>query len=264
MSVQGKIETVYDLVRDKKVVVAASGGVDSSTLLALCKDVSTEVIALTIVSSVCPDSSKAESVAEFLDIPIKLLQLDPLDSEDFRSNPPDRCYHCKKEDMTEILKEAQERGFDVVVEGTNYSDLIGQRPGKQAVEELGVLSPLETAKLTKKEIREIATDRGYPWASWPASPCLASRIPYGQEITETRLQRVEKGEKIIEKVLKPSYFRLRDHGELARLEFNPQELENLMRKLKKGETRKKLVVELQELGYRYIVLDLEGYRPSTP
>ena len=248
-----------------KVLIMLSGGVDSSTLLAVAVRVLGRggVVALTVKSPVEPpwDFNDAVSIAN--DLGVKHLVIDGsylLSSEDFVCNSRLRCYYCKKLTLSRVLSIVDELGVDVVVEGTNYDDVqTDYRPGFNAVKELGprVRSPYVELGIGKECIRTIAKLLGLRIHDKPASACLASRIPYGDRITLERLQRVRDGELIL-KELGFKIIRLRDHGDIARIEVGIDELHKV---LQEG-IRDLVVSKLKELGYRYVTLDLEGYRRS--
>ncbi len=241
------------------LAVAFSGGVDSSFLLAAAGEVlGDRAVAVTVSSCLTPESelAEAEEFCKSLGIRQKVIYADPFETADFRSNPPDRCYHCKKHFFSMILEYAEANGISCVAEGSNTDDCSDYRPGMRAVAELGVLSPLREAELSKKEIR-ILSER-YNLKTWnkPSFACLASRIPYGDEITAEKLRMAERAERVLaEAGLKQ--FRVRVHGDSARIEVLPEQFELVL-----GE-RSRIISEFRSAGFSYISLDLQGYRTGS-
>jgi uncharacterized protein len=245
-------------------VVAFSGGVDSSTLAAVCFDVLRDrVAAVTAKSQTYPreELEEAKKVAKQIGIRHYVVETNELLNENFTNNPENRCYYCKGE-LLDVLQEfAAKLGFKVIFEGTNYSDLSEHRPGFKAVKEKkNVFSPWVEAKITKEEIRELAKQLALSTCDKPASPCLATRIPYGERITEERLKRIESAERVIKKITGVKNLRVRDHGTLARIEIGKTE-RNLLFNL---QIIDRIVEELKKLGYRFVTMDLEGYRTGNP
>ena len=242
------------------ILVAFSGGVDSSLLLRVALEVKPgKVKAVTALLSSLPprELEQAKKIISLLQAPHIILPVAELEIPGFSENTPERCYYCKKELLTRILKVAEEQGLKAVVEGSNADDRNDFRPGMRAVAELGVRSPLQEAGLTKKEIREIS--RAYQLPTWdtPSLACLASRFPYGVRITEERLARVATGEEFLRK-LGIRGFRLRDHGPVARIEVELEQAQDIV-----FENRQKINEYLKQIGYQYICLDLEGYRTGS-
>ena len=248
------------------VLVALSGGVDSAVLAALAREAlgPRAVLLATVDSPLTPsrDLEDARAIARALGLEHVILRLNELeDVPGFRTNPPDRCYLCKRYRLRALLELAEARGLGGVVEGSNADDLRADRPGLRAARELGVRSPLAEAGLAKNEVRLLAHLMGLPVADKPPSACLATRIPFGEELTEARLRRVEAAEEAIRTLLPElGILRVRDHGTLARIEVPSSELTALLA----PDVRAKLIKALRALGYRYICLDLEGYRPHEP
>jgi uncharacterized protein len=258
-----KIDRLEAIVRARpKALVAFSGGVDSSLLLRVCRDVlgRKNVVAVTGVSRTYTDEEKrtARRIARELGVEHVLLETDELSCGDFAANPADRCYFCKSELFDKIIGLARARGIDAVFDATNADDLHDYRPGRRATEERGVESPLLEAGLTKKDVRTLSRKLGL--ASWdkPANPCLASRIPYGTRITTETLDKVRAGEKFIRELGFP-VVRLRHHGELARIEVPPADFARMLRPA----TARKIAGRLRSLGYLWIALDVEGYRMGS-
>lgn len=242
------------------ILVAFSGGVDSSLLLRVALEVQPDrVKAVTAVLNSLPprELEQAQKITTLLKASHIKLPIAELDIPGFSENTPERCYYCKKELLTRMIRVAEEQGLKVVVEGSNADDRKDFRPGMRAIAELGVRSPLQEVGLTKSEIRELS--RAYQLPTWdsPSLACLASRFPYGVRITKEGLAKVAAGEEFLHK-LGIRQFRLRDHGPVARLEV---ELEQATRII--FENRQKIVDYLKQLGYQYICFDLEGYRTGS-
>ena len=241
-----------------KALVAFSGGADSTLLLKMCRDVlgPDNVTAVTGVSQTYTPEEKrtARRVARELGVRHVLIETDELACAAFAENPADRCYHCKRELFGRIAGLAKSLGIDVFYDASNVDDLSDYRPGRRAVEEFGVESPLVLAGFRKKDVRVLSKKLGL--ASWdkPANPCLASRVPYGTPITVETLRKVEAGEKFIRGLGFP-VVRLRHHGEMARIEVPAADIARLLRPA----TARRIARRLRSLGYLWTALDLEGY-----
>lgn len=240
-------------------VVAFSGGVDSSLLAYVARlALGERMVALTI-SSALESSASLDAAAAFAarhGIPHEVLQHDLLAHPEVRQNPPDRCYHCKRLLLGELWAYARRNGFAAVLDGQNADDQFDYRPGRQAVMESGARSPLAEGGFTKAEIRLLARALGLETWDRPSAPCLATRIPYGTEITPQALAQIEQGERFLhEKGF--TTVRLRRHSELARLEIPPQAMPRLL------EQRAEIVRFMQDIGFVYVALDLQGYRTGS-
>jgi len=245
------------------VAVAYSGGTDSSYLLSVCADVlgAENVLALTADSPLTPRSEMAEARALAADLGVRhqVLPSDDLDNESIVANPPDRCYHCKFTRFQALLDIAHENDLAYLLHGENADDVGDYRPGSRAAQELGVRAPLREAGLTKAQVRALAHARGLPNWDRPANACLASRFPYGTRLTAEGLARVESAEETLRQAWSLRQIRVRDHFPVARLEVPPAEIERLAR----PENRAMALQALRDLGYRYVALDLAGYRMGS-
>jgi uncharacterized protein len=242
------------------VVVALSGGVDSAVLLAAAVEACEQVLAVTASSPVHPrrETDEARRIARLVGCEHMVLKSGELQNPDFTRNPLERCYHCKRALFISLKALAAEKGFDTVVEGSNVDDLSDFRPGEKALLELGILSPLRQADLGKAEIRKLAGWAGLPNAGLPASACLASRFPYGVEITAEALRRVER----LEDTLMGMGFtqvRVRCHADLVRLEVEPRSIARLC----DPAVRDTVVQAARREGFRYVTIDLQGYRRGS-
>jgi uncharacterized protein len=243
------------------LLVAFSGGVDSSYLaLAAHRALGPRALALTAVSASYPASHRAvaEEVVRGFGIAHRFVDTREMESADYRANRPDRCYHCKSELFAVLGRVRDELGFAAVAYGVNTDDLGDFRPGHRAADERGVLSPFLDVGLGKAEIRALSRAAGLPTADLPASACLASRLPYGTEVTPERLAQVEAGEERL-RALGFRQLRVRHHGALARVEIDPAELPRAL----DPEMARRIVAALKPLGFRFVSLDLEGYRTGA-
>lgn len=244
------------------VCLAFSGGVDSSLLLKLAADSAaahgTTVYAVTFDSRLHPacDLENAKKVAAELGGVHVVVTVDELEMEEIRSNPPDRCYLCKKQLFGKLLEFAAEKQISLTMEGTNEDDLHVYRPGIRAVRELGVKSPLAEAGLTKAEVKALAAEYGISAASRPSTPCMATRLPYGAELSYEVLKQIEEGEAVLRELIGGNV-RLRLHGDVARIETDGENLEKAVA------LRSQLISRLKTLGFVYITLDLEGFRSGS-
>ncbi len=257
-----KLEKLRGILRSMgSVVVAFSGGVDSTFLLKISHDeLGGNVLAVTARSETYPEWECNEAVefTKWLRIKHMVISSSELEIPEFRGNPPDRCYYCKKELFGKLKSIAEKEGFNFVIDGTNYDDLDDHRPGMRAVAELGVRSPLMEARLTKEDIRRLSKDMRLPTWDKPSFACFSSRFPYGTEITTQGLRKVSRAEKFLkDKGIRT--IRVRHHGNLARIEVGTGEIPRF---LEPG-FRRELVDHFRELGYTYVTLDLQGYRTGS-
>lgn len=241
------------------VAVAYSGGVDSTLLLKAAADALGEnCVAITAAIEAVPqrELERAKQFACDLGVRHILLQPDVLALKEFRENPPDRCYHCKKLLFSGLLEAAKDASMAVVAEGSNLDDEGDYRPGMRAIQELKVASPLREAQFTKKEIREISKDLHLPTWDLPSCACLASRFAYGDTITSEGLRKVDAAEEYLHD-LGCKQIRVRIHGNLARIEAEETDLPLLL------EQRLEIDRKLKSLGFAYVSLDLKGYRTGS-
>jgi len=261
MTIDEKRDRLGGLIRGYgKAAVAFSGGVDSSYLCsAAAEELGENALAITIVSPMLPKSEldDARKVAALVGIRHVLID-SPNIEEKVAENPKDRCYFCKKREFRAIAAAARERGIGVVLDGTNLDDEGDYRPGMRAIAELGVASPLREAGLSKEDIRELSRRRGLPTAEKPAFACLASRIPYGERIDAAKLGRVEKAEDYL-RSLGLRQFRVRSHGDLARIEVSPEERSKLFSE----EKLDAIADAFSSFGFMYSSLDLAGYKRGS-
>ncbi|MBV5283518.1 MAG: ATP-dependent sacrificial sulfur transferase LarE [Paludibacter sp.] len=257
MELQDKYEKLKTIIAETgKAAVAYSGGVDSTLLSKVAFDVLKEnSIAITLVSPMNAQSEMkdAEDLAKEIGITHYMINDDEIEDE-VLANPVNRCYHCKKVEFTRILEKAHEKKITIVFDGSNVDDMSDYRPGLQALSELKVISPLRLAGLTKSDIRELSHELGLRTWNKPALACLGSRIPYGERITIEKLTRIDKSEDYM-RTLEFIQFRVRSHGDMARIEVSPEERTKLFNE-KLLDTISK---QLKSYGYQYVCLEMEGY-----
>jgi uncharacterized protein (TIGR00268 family) len=260
MKLNTKIELMKEAMREKQsMLIAFSGGVDSSVVAALAfQALGEKALAVTADSETLHsfELENAIEVAREIGIAHRIVKFSELDSEEFKRNPPDRCYYCKKSLLQVLSQVAREEGLKVIADGTNADDLLSHRPGVKALREFNVFSPLAEFKVSKAEVRAIARELHLSNADKPSMACIASRFPYWQEITKEKLDRVKQAEMFL---LKMGFkqVRVRDHDGIARIEVLLSESQAIL------DNSKTIAGELRKLGYRYITLDLEGYRSGS-
>jgi pyridinium-3,5-biscarboxylic acid mononucleotide sulfurtransferase len=243
------------------VVVAFSGGVDSALLAAVAHEVLGErALSVTADSPSYPAAHRdlALAVAKQCGLRHQFIATSEMDSPAYTANPSNRCYYCKQELFGRLAALARERGLSAVVDGNNADDRGDYRPGRDAAREHGVRSPLDEAGLTKSDVRQLSRRLGLPTWDEPASACLSSRIPYGAEVTVEKLRMIEQAEDVLHS-LGFRHCRVRHHGEIARLELDPAD----MRRAFDDEVRRTIVADLKAIGFRYVSLDLQGYRTGS-
>ena len=251
------------ILRDvRRALVAFSGGVDSSFLLRYAVDVlgRDSVLAVTVDSPLLPRGEAGEAVelARSWGVHVCSVELNPLADRNVAQNTPDRCYLCKTLIFTHLSDMAKRSRISWVLDGTNADDGEGYRPGIRALEELGVRSPLREAGLTKDQIRSESRRLGMPTWDRPSSPCLATRFPYGNHISMEAVRMVDRGEKYL-RSLGMEQVRVRVHGDVARVEVPAGRIGDLVH----GEARERIIATFREIGFRYITLDLQGFRSGS-
>lgn len=259
-AVEVKLRSLQRLITElESVVVAFSGGVDSSFMLKVAHDcLGLRAVAVTAISPSLPSGEleEARAVAAYIGARHEVIASHEVEDSRYLANTPARCYFCKNEVYTQLWAWAEEHGFRQVIDGLNMDDLSDRRPGRQAAIEQGGRSPLVEAFLYKSEIRELSRRIGLPTWDKPAMACLSSRIPYGRVITVEDLDRIDRAETVLRR-LGVRQVRVRHHGDLARIEVNPQDLSFVLKH------REEILTALREEGYTYVALDLEGYRPGS-
>ncbi|MBP1737313.1 MAG: PP-loop protein [Oscillospiraceae bacterium] len=262
MDCHKKLDALKENLRSmERLVIAFSGGVDSTFLLRVaCDTLGEGVLAVTARSAAYPEREYQEAVALITQLGASHIAIvsEELDIDGFSNNPVDRCYYCKKELFAKIRSIADEHGISWIADGSNADDLGDYRPGMTALREMEVVSPLKDVGLTKAEIRTLSKELGLPTWDKPSFACLSSRIPYGQEITREKLSMIDQAEQLL---LDEGFrqVRVRHHGDLARIEVSPEERvkfldENLMDRVYRT---------FQTIGFQYTALDLKGYRTGS-
>lgn len=251
-----KLDALMDFLKKfESAVIAFSGGVDSSTLAGLCREAGLRVLAITVRSEVTPRREVEDAIraAEEVGVEHTFLDLQILD-ENFARNSEERCYFCKKKILGELVKIARRDGYDAVFEGTNFSDLSGHRPGYKAVREFEIVySPWVEFGFTKEEIREIARLKGYSFHGKPSLACLASRIPFGIIIDERKLKMVDFAEEEVIKLAGVRQVRVRNYDGVAVIQVEKSEIVNIL------SVAERIRDALKDLGFRAVLLDLDGY-----
>jgi uncharacterized protein len=255
-----KLEQLKNNLRKmKSVAIAYSGGVDSTFLVNVAHDVlGDNAVAVTATSSTYPqrELGQAKKITNNIGMKHIIINSEETEIDNFSKNPSNRCYFCKKELFSKIKQVATKENLNYILDGSNVDDTNDYRPGMKAQRELDVVSPLKDVGLTKQEIKELSQTMNLETWDKPAFACLASRFPYGTEITKSRLEQVEKAESFLY-ALDVKQFRVRYHNEVARIEVSKDDFQVILN------NSDKIVNKFKELGFKYVTLDIEGYRTGS-
>jgi len=259
MNLIAKEERLREIFRElDSVIVAYSGGVDSSYVAYVANaELGPRAVCITGQSASLPEYQRAEidNVVKKFGFQHEIIFTDELSRPEYRANGPDRCYHCKHELYTHLTDLARTRGFAAVADGSNIDDRGDYRPGRRAAREFGVISPLDEAGLTKDDIRALSHEAGLPTWDEPASACLSSRVPYFSEVTDEKLRTIERAEEAV-RALGFRVVRVRHHDQVARLELGTEEMARAI----EPATAAAITQALTAIGFRFVALDLKGYR----
>ena len=261
-SLEKKVKRIISFLEEKKVIVAFSGGVDSSLLAFLSKKNAKDTLLITERSILYPEEEidEATHFAKKFGINHMIIDRDPLKNKDFQCNPLNRCYICKTGLYNSIIEIKDSKMFDVILDGSNIDDLLDYRPGMQALKELNIFTPYIEFNISKNEIRQISKFYDLDVQSKPSMACFSSRIPYGQKIDEKKLNMIREAERFLKKKFKIKQLRVRLHEDnLGRIEFLQSDIPKVMSE----ENIKIIREELKKLGFIYITIDIEGFRSGS-
>ena len=260
-----KLKEILSRLLPEGLCVAFSGGVDSAVLLCLAEALRREhglpagsLRGVLFATQLHPpaDEADAKQQAEAMGVPLEVARVDEFSDPAIMQNPPDRCYRCKRLLFQTLWETARKAGLAVAVDGTNYDDLSEYRPGLRALRELEVRSPLAEAEMTKEEVRHLAKEMGLAVSRKPSSPCMATRLPYGDRLTPEKLRQAAEGEELLKQAGFP-VCRLRVHENLARIEILPADFGRF------GAVMEEITGKIKNLGFDYVTLDLEGFRSGS-
>lgn len=256
-----EMNKIIEFFKNKKVVVAISGGLDSTVLFELAKKSAEKSLGI-IVKTAFLHEHEFQNALDYLNNQnndFRIVEADLFKHPRITENDRNRCYYCKKAIFSSIIDSIKDYDYGFIVDGSNFSDLSDYRPGIRALEELGIKSPFIEFKITKNTIRQMAKHLNLDVANKPATTCLATRIPYNSTISVDKLARIEKAEKIIRNLVNVNNLRVRDHDTIARIEVAEEDLEILLRR----DIRTKINEELKKIGYLYVAIDIEGYKQGS-
>lgn len=264
MNIEHKEAQLLAIIRElESVVVAFSAGVDSTYLLAACRDAlgPQRVLAVTAHSASLPEQEldEARTLANQIGVPLEVVTTREMDNPDYVRNDANRCFHCKDELFINLWPLARRRGLAQVVYGATADDVGDHRPGMQAAKQHGIRAPLLEVGLGKADIRELSRRRGLPTHDKPAMACLASRIPYGSAVTVEALGQVAQAEAFLKREIGLRQVRVRHHGQVARLEVEPDDIPRVVQ----PEVRERIFAKLRGIGFTYVTLDLAGFRSGS-
>jgi uncharacterized protein len=260
MDIQEKRQIlIKNIKKHDSMLVAFSGGVDSTLLAAISREtLGDKSFCVLLDSPVVPRAAieQARRISSELGLKLDIIPVPQMKSEDFRKNPPNRCYYCKKISAAYLRQRAEELGLACIADGINMSDMAEHRPGVVGSTEEGIVHPFIESGITKQDIREIARECGLSVWQKPSAACLTSRIPYGEEITSEKLRKIEESEAFLAG-LGFGQLRVRLHDNIARIEIQIEEMEKLL------DIHSIVVKKLKSIGFSYVTLDLEGYRSGS-